>query len=238
MALTARHRRTRDRRGRNPGIIDLQLVEPSPAPGSLLWFRADDAILDGTQVTQLNDKSGNSRHANGTSLGSLPTIELNSINGKPSVFFDGASAMATAAISPAIAHPRTVFLVAQLTSTGISYFMDGKSLEARTVVGRNSGKLWIRAGDSLYSADQVSQTPYIIYRAVFNGAASFVFMNSLQVGSGSAGSHAFDGLVLGASYSGTFRMNGRISEIIIHQAITQAEIEATESYLKKRYAIA
>lgn len=238
MALTARHRRTHDRRGRNPGIIDLRLVVLSPAPGSLLWFRADDAILDGTQVTQLNDRSGNNRHATASSLGSLPTIELNSINGKPSVFFDGASAMATAAISPAIAQPRTVFLVAQLTSTGTSHFMDGNSLGVRTVVGRNSGKLWIRTDISLTSANQVSQTPYIIYRAVFNDAASFMFMNSLQVGSGSAGSHALDGLVLGASYSGTSKMTGRISEVIVYQAIAQAEIEATESYLKERYAIA
>lgn len=237
MALTARHRRTRDRRGRNPGAVDPSLLFNSPAPGSLLWFRADDAILDGTQVTQLNDRSGNGRHATASSLGSLPTIELNSINGKPSVFFGGASALATATISPTIAQPRTVFLVAQLTSTSFSFITDGKVSSGLTSVGRNSGKLSMSAGLTLFSSATLNQLIPLIYRAVFNGSTSAAFVNSLQVAAGSSGSHSFNGLILGARYDGSSKMNGRISEVILYGSITQAEIEATESYLKKRYAI-
>ena len=57
-----------------------------------LWLDADDAstiTLNGTNVSQWDDKSGNNRHATQGTAADQPTYSATGLNGKPSLLFDG-----------------------------------------------------------------------------------------------------------------------------------------------------
>lgn len=57
-----------------------------------LWLDASDAstiTLNGSAVSQWNDKSGNNRHATQATAANQPTYTLNGLNGKPVLTFDG-----------------------------------------------------------------------------------------------------------------------------------------------------
>lgn len=58
-----------------------------------LWLDAEDAstiTLNGSTVSQWNDKSGNSKHVAQTTATNQPTYTSSAINGKPAMVFDGA----------------------------------------------------------------------------------------------------------------------------------------------------
>ena len=57
-----------------------------------LWLDAADSstiTLNGSTVSQWNDKSGNARHATQGTAASQPTYSQNQLSGKPAVVFDG-----------------------------------------------------------------------------------------------------------------------------------------------------
>lgn len=64
-----------------------------------LWLDASDSstiILNGSTVSQWNDKSGNGRHASQPTAANQPTYNLNGLNGKTVLTFDGSSDFMTA----------------------------------------------------------------------------------------------------------------------------------------------
>lgn len=70
-----------------------KLWRPDELGASLaLWLDAEDAstiTLNGTTVSQWNDKSGNARHAVQATASDQPTYSTSRINGRPAVFSDG-----------------------------------------------------------------------------------------------------------------------------------------------------
>jgi hypothetical protein len=70
-----------------------QLWRPSDLGSALaLWLDAEDAAsitLNGSTVSQWNDKSGNARNASQATAANQPTRTLNGLNGKPVLTFDG-----------------------------------------------------------------------------------------------------------------------------------------------------
>ncbi|MFM6669887.1 MAG: hypothetical protein ACKPJO_07110 [Dolichospermum sp.] len=68
-----------------------QLWTPSQI-STALWLDADDAntiTLNGSTVSQWNDKSGNGRNATQATASNQPTYTTNGLNGKPVLTFDG-----------------------------------------------------------------------------------------------------------------------------------------------------
>ena len=64
-----------------------------------LWLDANDAstiTLNGSTVSQWNDKSGNERHAAQATAANQPTYTANGLNGKPVLTFDGLNDFLTA----------------------------------------------------------------------------------------------------------------------------------------------
>ena len=62
-------------------------------PALALWLDADDAstiTLNGSTVSQWNDKSGNSRNVSQATAANQPTLTASGLNGKPVLTFDGA----------------------------------------------------------------------------------------------------------------------------------------------------
>lgn len=85
------------------GIGRLGTVSAAPPPPSAwtpaslgsslaLWLDAEDAAsitLNGSTVSQWNDKSGNARHVAQATAASQPTYNLTGFNSKPALVFDG-----------------------------------------------------------------------------------------------------------------------------------------------------
>jgi len=71
-----------------------QLWRPSNLGSALaLWLDAEDAAsitLNGSTVSQWNDKSGNARNVSQATAANQPTLTASGLNGKPVVTFDGA----------------------------------------------------------------------------------------------------------------------------------------------------
>ncbi len=65
------------------------VFNPASISGCQLWLDAGDPTsfsFNGPVITQWRDKSGNGRNA---TAGGAPVLQLNSINGLPSIFYDG-----------------------------------------------------------------------------------------------------------------------------------------------------
>ena len=86
-----------------------------------LWLDANDAStlgLNGTNVSQWNDKSGNLRHATQTTAANQPGYNSTTLNNKPGVTFDGTlKFLSTVAISNIIiTNSYSAFTVGRATS--------------------------------------------------------------------------------------------------------------------------
>jgi len=78
-------------------------AEPDDFANLAMWFDASDAAnyaLDGSEVTQWNDLSGNGRHAVPSNVSTRPEINLNAINGMPGIDFLAAAADRLVVSSP------------------------------------------------------------------------------------------------------------------------------------------
>ena len=83
-----------------------------------LWLDADDAstvTLNGSTVSQWDDKSGNGRNASQGSAALQPIYTTNGLNGKPVLSFDGSDDQLT--ITSPFALGETAAMVAQRSST-------------------------------------------------------------------------------------------------------------------------
>jgi hypothetical protein len=86
---------------------------PAQLPGLALWLDADDAstiTLNGSTVSQWNDKSGNARHVSQATAANQPTLTASGLNGKPEIRFDGVNDYLAAA-SPLIGTTHSLFVV-------------------------------------------------------------------------------------------------------------------------------
>jgi hypothetical protein len=78
-----------------------------------LWLDADDAstiTLNGSTVSQWNDKSGNGRNVSQATAANQPTLTASGLNGKPVLTFDGVNDYLAAA-SPLIGTTHSLFVL-------------------------------------------------------------------------------------------------------------------------------
>jgi uncharacterized protein YjdB len=84
-----------------------------------LWLDADEAssiTLNGSTVSQWNDKSGNGRHATQGTASAQPAYTASGLNGRPVLTFDSTNDFLGTALT--LPHPLSVYAVAQLGSAG------------------------------------------------------------------------------------------------------------------------
>lgn len=257
-----------------PGKVYLgpQLIQQvSPwAPTDLgvataFWFDASDAatvVLNGGNVSQWSDKSGNNRHLTQGIAANQPTYTTH--NAKKWIDFAriGDFLINTSVMLPP---PFSVFIVAQLNSTNSTFhYFDGAAnfservfLRASPNATNDAIQLVTRGIDEGDGKDVESMTsaglsltnnPHILQVAhggTTSGAAA-IWHNGTLNKAGTLGAEGFNGLTLGqwynysASGAGTpLGLLGYIGEfVVVSGALSASQRQETEGYLAHKWGLA
>ena len=101
---------------RNLGEFESGVLWTPAQISTALWLDADDATtitLNGSTVSQWNDKSGNSRHAVQVTAGKQPTRVLSGLNSKTILRFNGANDGSIMTTTWNLTDSHSIFLVAK-----------------------------------------------------------------------------------------------------------------------------
>ena len=197
-----------------------------------LWLDAADAstiTLNGSNVSQWNDKSGNGRHFINNTSSSQPFRSINAVD------FDGVNDFLSASIT--LSQPLNVYYVSRLITretSGQRYmFGIGDSFD---FASNNNNTIRIFSGTSLAATD-LTQTSTSIYSLIYNGASSSIAKNGSTLASGNAGITALNGTCRLGSFNGggSYNANLRIYEILIAGAtVTNRKVEG---YLAHKWGL-
>jgi hypothetical protein len=192
-----------------------QLWRPSNLGSALaLWLDAEDAAsitLNGSTVSQWNDKSGNARNVSQATSANQPTLTASGLNGKPVLTFDGADWLFNANPGALIRNVAggTVAAVMNYTNATVQRIpiaaMHGTAAGARLAValqGAGTTNAIARRLDAESTATTVSSPP-----AYTNGT------NVIQVGVARYSAGELDQFVNGsAAGTGSFPSSGNSSD--------------------------
>lgn len=187
------------------------MMTPSSSfdPASLGWYAAYwasdplwSAPANGGNVSTWRDLSGNGRTI--TAAGTPPVMATTGFNGLPAVRFASGTKPIGRTVSPSLAQPDSVVVIARPTGTNASTQM--RAYETYAFGGDGSGRrllggygatgyiMYTGTGSviSITSFGAASTSP-LLMAAVFNGSSSFMYRNgstSSTATSGSGGANA------------------------------------------------
>ncbi|MGH7558183.1 MAG: LamG-like jellyroll fold domain-containing protein [Gemmatimonadota bacterium] len=232
-------------------------IGTEPVPGYAAWFKAD-AIVDlgdGDSVGTWEDSSPNNKHATQSTNSFRPVYRTDVLNGKPALRFDGVD---DRLVSPGqyniwgLINYFTVVAVVRLDSVpgsgaqdvvGSSSISNNLDLLARR---NDAGGNWLAHHsnhDGTRNSDLVL-TPgrwYVltwrlkVFQYLQIRADQVYRLNDTEYsGLGTAPSQA----AIGARQNGVSPFKGDIAEVIFYTtSLSDADMEATESYLLEKYAL-
>ena len=230
---------------------------PSDIPNLALWLDASDAstiTLNGADVSQWDDKSGNGRNVTQGTPSSQPLYDLAAQNGKNVVNFNGSTEWLLGAAYNFFAQPYTIFVVGKASGQDQDFFgwtqaaVHGVLLEVRAgnairYLHRHQPTGGIT--DDLLSTANFSystETALTFTRDVSDNME--IFMDGTSRGS-LAGVQPFQdnagqGWSLGRLAAGISAryLNGNIAEFLIYeQTLTVSQRQQVESYLINKWGI-
>ena len=227
-------------------LVNFAQTTPITLSGLSLWLRADSGIvLNGANVTDWNDISGNSNNAVAQASPTKWPLYVNSspgINNKAAVKFT--NGYMTLNTNPVIGNNAyTIFMISKVNPyQSSSYVYDFGVSNNHCMLTYNNGTNY-----GLY--DGFFQTPislpsdsnnYFIYHKVYNTANTpdgVISFNELTFNAGNSPPSAEPTLkFIGGSSSGA-NMQGEIAEIIVYnRELSSIEINTIQNYLQIRYA--
>jgi len=222
------------------------LFSPASLSGLSLWLKADAGVtLSGSNVTSWADQSGNGNNATPLEGLDSPTYQANSINSKPSIYFDFSflqiptnSIGNSGNISIFIALDYTGGEVILNKGDGASYA--GSEWEISTANG--FGYVDISAEQWKYST-YTQGTGLQLLGGIATAGVFQVAINGTNVGTPPDAPSQLNpisqNIGIGGCGQGTLvNANMNVAEIIIYnRAVTSTERQQVESYLNTKYAI-
>lgn len=225
-----------------------------------VWFDASDSTtvsLSGANLLQINDKSGNNRHA--TPPATQPTYTATGINSMGSVVFGasqsiiqtpsfanptGADGLMMVAVMEKTADPVTFPVPICKGAVNAEWSMIWSSTAASVELGRNKS-IWrniIGGPDEVRSTTDVGfDTPRVFSGIIANSIIEQYFTGSLE-GSTGAGTRSFGGpsaLTIGGVPSAGNNFQGRVGEVVlVHADITVPTRQRIEGYLAHKWGLA
>ncbi len=206
--------------------------------GLQLWLDASDTASithTSNSVSQINDKSGNGRHAVQANSGNQPQTNVNTINSRNVLTFDGTNDfMATSSYSHA--QPSTKILVWKtntLESDPRAFYEGGGQL-----MWTDGGNFRMFAGINLGSTAR--NTNVNIHTAIFNSTSSSLRHNGSLGANGNAFTQGSSGgMTIGArSGGGSQWQNGQFCELIhYNRVLTTEELNEIGAVLATKWGV-
>jgi hypothetical protein len=226
-----------------PRTITMYIYNPSSLSGLSLWLDAADSAsitLSGTNITNVNDKSGqNVVLSNATGF----SYATNLFNGAYPSFYNpnggrvpGTTARLGVNASFAVSVPFTVFFVAQDITAGSDY---GFIIDSGATGTTNRPYIYRGDLDTRFGNSGNTQTA----RSPFQGCAQFynsprMFVNGTSAYTGSLATFTTGGITIGNRFSLNEAWPGHLCEIIIYNtAITTSQREQVEGYLAWKWGL-
>jgi len=223
------------------GVPETRLWTPYDLGTSLaLWLDAEDTdtiTLNGSSVSQWNDKSGNGIDFSQASAAWQPNYTPVGIGGKPSLTFTDQKSLTNASWTLP-SDNRSVFIVAHPTDVAqnVSYILD---IELGRHLFLGSGQVF--SGTFEPTADPISTPVERVYGFVTGPSNLFVYSDgNLLSSSGAASSVAVGGTIaVGSRFSKSISFyQGEISEIVfVNGAIATDDRQKLEGYLAWKWGL-
>lgn len=212
---------------------------PASISGLALWLDSADTssiTQSGGSVSQINDKSGNSRHATQATSSLQPITASRTVNSKNALSFDGIDDTLTA--GPAFSHtqPMTRVCVIKLDSynaVGQTAMVDGGGQLLR----ETGGAFKIFAGIEIGTAARNTNTN--IHTAIYNSSNSFHYINGVLNVNGNAFTQGSSGTVaLMQRNGGTGNAAGLFCELLEYTGVlSNANLNLLGNYLASKWGL-
>ncbi len=223
---------------------------PSNISGLKLWLKADAGItLNGANVSNWNDQSGNVFNSIQISTVLQPTYLNNVLNGKPSIHFNGSQMLNGVTIPSISTSSMSLFIVASGMPMSDIYnvlFDIGPYAPGGMWLSKKNNDFTIYSNNAIYSTSNgkllnTGFSPIIFEYKKNSGVICESFLNTNLNGS-SSGSSFVGAFVNGPyniggdpTYSGMW--NGDVFEIIVFDRfISPSEEDSINNYLIQKYA--
>lgn len=235
----------------NPGLLTVVLWTPADLPNLYMWFDPSDATtitLSGSDVTQIDDKSGNGYHATQPTISSAPQWGTATINGRNVLDFNKTNNyMVTGGVA---ALDRAMAIVAVYPSGSGTRVPTGvrDSANERSYIGQNSSKSRFAAAEQ-GSLDGNSLPGDVVNVQVgYHNTAKDMrhYLNGTQDISSTftgaiGGTHNYylGGLNDAGSPNSFVVFNGQLAEVVFtSDVISNSNREKLEGYLAHRWGTA
>lgn len=220
-----------------------------------LWLDAEDAstiTLNGSTVSQWNDKSGNGRNVSQATATNQPTYQATGLNAKPTLSSDGNDVLRGTVTINELADAVSVFCVSTLETTSASY--------ARLVSYQASGNPNDFGNSASFSLSRnIALQEYFLYRnnasvatiattysqasiigAIYNGTNGTLYEDGTASTSGaSVGAFGKTAtLSIFNTVAGTETWVGKVSEIVMaSSALSTINRQRLEGYLAWKWGL-
>ncbi len=222
---------------------------PNQIADQILWLDAADSStisLNGSTVSQWNDKSGNSFNVVQGTEGAQPSYNATGLNGKGSIEFDGVNDSLASEINIGITgnDARTIFIVGKLEQDDNSFIALGAKSTNELYSMGSWGEDWLLIGwggapTYDYNTGVEYDTNNHIHTITHDQTTTNWYIDGAEVGAGYTHTYATaaNKLYIGVRVNDSY-MLGNISEIIIYErALSSGERTEVFNYLSSKWGI-
>jgi hypothetical protein len=225
------------------------LWNPALLPSLRAWYDVSDSstvTLNGSSVSQINDKSGNSHHAFQTVAVDQPTYLASGINGMPAMVAEGANKNLQITAGPQLASPGVLMGVVSNVQalnggggSGAYYLWLGVGAGSRAILARGAFQVASSFSPTLPASGQMPVTGpsvHIGFKPDVSSQSLWVDGSSLATGASTAPPTFTDWRLL--NYIGGSRHSiDPVGEIVIANAYTLADQQKLEGYLAWKWGV-
>lgn len=218
-----------------PSAVAFTPADLSPA----FWYDASNSgsiTLNGSNVSQWNDLSGNSRHLTQGTAASQPAYVSAGQNGLNIVTFDGVDDALSRATTPALSQPFSIWMAMKFTTVTAGYRPISSGSTVQVLLSGSNLQLF--AGTSATAAGTESTTA-VVYGMVFNGSTSILRRNGVadaNSGSLAVSTGSIAGLSLASRGGTAFFSALSVFEVVgVAGQISAGSMTSLEAYLKAKW---
>jgi hypothetical protein len=213
---------------------------PKSIAGLRLWLDADDSstiTLNGSDVSEWRDKSGNNRHASQETASFQPAFTSNALNGRSALTFGSGGVKLLETTSFASNQPTVLFAVAATNTQG--NLIDGIGNRQFIVAGGGAAVGYGSVGTTVVLFTTAWTLAGRIVAVRLDSTSSFIRVDGTQFANADANTGNINsGFRIGAFNSTAASWQGLVAEFLIYGSLTTSEIQAVEKYLSKKWGIA